>query len=314
VSFQSLSAASALLALGLLPLVGCTADNPDFHRGRVEAGTGAGGVGGTGAQAGSAPGGAGGGAGQAGAAAGGAGGGAGQAGAAPAGAGGGGGGGAGQAGSGGDAPAVDEASSAPEAAGGSEAGAVDVATGSDVAPPDVAVPADAAAGMDVAVAPDAPVPDVAAADLPAADLASALTNGLRAEYFAGMDFQTPLFQSTDSQINFNWMHGSPDPRVPVDAFSVRWTGRIQPRHSELYTLSIVSDDGARLAINGQYVIDKWVSQSSVENVVQIQLEAGRLYDLKVEYFDRVLTALVRFYWTSASQPKEIVPYSRLFTP
>jgi hypothetical protein len=163
------------------------------------------------------------------------------------------------------------------------------------------VPADTALPVDATAAPD-----------DASDVAS-MVNGLRGIYYAGPDHDMPLVERTDPTINFSWVHASPDPLLPVDDFSVRWFARIQPRYSERYTLSIVSDDGARLMINGQYLFDRWVTQSSVENSGQIDLVAGQLYDIQIDYFDRQLTALVRFYWSSLSQAKEIVPQSRLFT-
>ncbi len=113
-----------------------------------------------------------------------------------------------------------------------------------------------------------------------------MVNGLRGIYYSGSDHNTQLVERTDPTINFSWVHASPDPLLPVDDFSVRWFARIQPRYTERYTLSIVSDDGARLMINGQYLFDRWVTQSSVENSGQIDLVAGQLYDIQIDYFDQ----------------------------
>jgi hypothetical protein len=171
------------------------------------------------------------------------------------------------------------------------------------------------AGLPRDTAPDAPLPpDTAPADTLAADTTPAPVNGLRVEYFSDPNLGMKLFESVDSIINYGWVHDSPDDRVPNDDFSVRWTGRIRPRYSERYTFYIVSDDGARLVINGQTLIEKWESQSSVENSGQITLQAGTLYDLTVEYFDQALTATVRFSWSSSTQGKQIVPASQLFMP
>ena len=44
------------------------------------------------------------------------------------------------------------------------------------------------------------------------------------EYFSNIDFQgTPVLVRNDPAINFNWGSGSPDPLVPADNFSARWT-------------------------------------------------------------------------------------------
>ena len=145
------------------------------------------------------------------------------------------------------------------------------------------------------------------------DAMSPQVNGLRGEYFGDMILQRSLFTRIDQQVNFGWVHASPDPRVPVDEFSVRWTGELSPRYSALYTLYVTADDGCRLWLNGTPLLDKWSGVSGQEQRVQIQLVAGQRYPIQIEYFDRVLTATMRFSWSSPSEPKEPVPYSRLFT-
>ena len=64
----------------------------------------------------------------------------------------------------------------------------------------------------------------------------------------------------DSTINFNWNSASPDPRLATSNYSVRWSGKITPRYSETYTFSAVTDDGVRLWVNGQQLINQWVDQ------------------------------------------------------
>lgn len=147
-------------------------------------------------------------------------------------------------------------------------------------------------------------------DLPP-DLAPA-PNGLRGEYFAGDNHETFLLERVDATINFNWGHDPPDPAVPAEHFSVRWTGKIQPRYTETYTFHLAVDDGARLIINGAFLIDNW-SKPGGELTADIPMVANRLYDIRVEYFDKVLTAVCRLSWSSPTQAKEIVPFSRLYT-
>lgn len=56
---------------------------------------------------------------------------------------------------------------------------------------------------------------------------------------------TPLTRP-DDVVNFDWGFGSPHPAIPVNDFSVRWRGEIQPRYSEPCTFYVSSDDGVRL--------------------------------------------------------------------
>jgi len=59
---------------------------------------------------------------------------------------------------------------------------------------------------------------------------------VRGDYYRGMNFNNLILTRTDPQINFNWGDpGSPDPAVPVDQFSVRWTGEVEAGFTETYT-------------------------------------------------------------------------------
>ncbi|HEY0710446.1 MAG TPA: PA14 domain-containing protein [Polyangia bacterium] len=166
---------------------------------------------------------------------------------------------------------------------------------------------------DVASTPDATTtPDMASAP----DVSMSATNGLRADYHTGQNFETYVFTRIDQVINFNWTSNGagPDPRVGNDNFSVRWTGYVEPRYTGTYTFSTVTDDGARLWIDGVNYIDKWTTQSGVEHTAVVDLVANRRYAIRMEYFDRAYTGSAQLFWRSALQPKEIVPYTRLWTP
>lgn len=146
------------------------------------------------------------------------------------------------------------------------------------------------------------------------DGAPSQTNGLQADYFNGKTFEQYVFTRIDQTIDFNWKDAAPDPRVPADLFSARWTGWVEPRYSETYTFITTSDDGARLWIDGVALIDSWVDQSQVEHTATVTLVAGRRYAIKMEYYDHAKTAAVHLFWSSPSQAREVVPYTRLWTP
>jgi len=50
---------------------------------------------------------------------------------------------------------------------------------------------------------------------------------------------------------------SPDPRLELTDYSIRWTGKLLPPLTQKYYLSITSDDGSRLYLNGKKVVDNW---------------------------------------------------------
>ncbi|TRX21666.1 T9SS type A sorting domain-containing protein [Flavobacterium franklandianum] len=136
--------------------------------------------------------------------------------------------------------------------------------------------------------------------------------GLYGNYFNGMNFGTPVFSRKDATINFNWGDGSPNIAVNTDRFSARWTGQIQPKYTGEYTFFVNSDNGRRLWINNQLVIDAWIGDWGVEYSGKITLEAGKRYDIKLEYFEEVGGADCKLEWSHSSQFREVIPASQLY--
>jgi hypothetical protein len=100
-----------------------------------------------------------------------------------------------------------------------------------------------------------------------------------------------------------------------DDVTTRWTGRIEPRYSETYTFSMIGDNGFRLWIDNQLIIDHWVDDWDIEITgTPITLEAGRKYDFKVEHFENWGGSNLRLRWESPSQEKEIVPPDAFYLP
>ena len=136
--------------------------------------------------------------------------------------------------------------------------------------------------------------------------------GLEGVYFDNMDLSNPKLTRIDPSIDFDWGYGSPDPAIGPDTFSVRWTGQIEPLYTETYTFYAVTDDGFRLWIEDQLVIDSWRDQAPTERSGTIALTAGVKYDIKIEYYENLIGAVARLLWSSPQQPKEVVPVDRFF--
>ncbi|OKH41671.1 hypothetical protein FACHB389_04025 [Nostoc calcicola FACHB-389] len=139
-------------------------------------------------------------------------------------------------------------------------------------------------------------------------------NGLKAEYYDNIDFTNLKVTRTDAKVDFIWGAGSPDPSIGADTFSARWTGQVEAKYSETYNFYTNSDDGVRLWVNNQLLVDKFVNQSATENTGSIALVAGQKYDIKLEYYDNAYSAVSQLSWSSASQAKEIIPQSQLYSP
>ena len=102
-------------------------------------------------------------------------------------------------------------------------------------------------------------PSIAKAVIPSSVMTSVST-GLTGTYFTGTALTAPpTMLRLDRTLNFDWGSGSPDSRVPVDNFAVRWTGKIKPTASASYTFYTDTAGGVRLWVNGQLLVDNWTS-------------------------------------------------------
>ena len=91
---------------------------------------------------------------------------------------------------------------------------------------------------------------------------------------------------------------APREKFNNDNFSVRWTFDLIPNKSGDYILDILSDDGVRLYFNNQLVINDWTNHATKTNSYKTFLEAGKRYKFKLEYYENLGSANVKFAWHS----------------
>lgn len=144
------------------------------------------------------------------------------------------------------------------------------------------------------------------------DAIRAAGTGLLGEYFDGLNFTNRFINRVDATVDFDWATGSPANGMGAETFSVRWTGRIEPRFSQVYTFQTRSDDGVRLWVNNQLIIDQWNDHAPTIHTGTIALQAGILYDLRLEYYENSGGAVMQLSWQSASQALQIIPRSQLY--
>ena len=134
------------------------------------------------------------------------------------------------------------------------------------------------------------------------DVSGKSESGLLGEYYPNRQFKNkPVLSQTDQHINFDWGTSSPM-GLPADNFSVRWTGSITPTASGAYTLAGQSDDGIRVILDGKPLVEEWNDHRLKMIKVTRNLEAGRKYALKVEYYEKKGEASVQFGWWPAVDP------------
>jgi len=140
-------------------------------------------------------------------------------------------------------------------------------------------------------------------------------NSLSAEYYNNPNLAgTPALTRHDNNVDFNWRGGSPASVIGKDSFSVRWQGKIKPKYSEKYTFYASSDDGVRVWVGNKLLIDSWNKQSGITHKGTLTMNAGTLYNIKVEYFENHGDASIRLRWMSPHQKEAIIPQNALFSP
>lgn len=107
------------------------------------------------------------------------------------------------------------------------------------------------------------------------------SNGLKGDYYEGVDFERFVTSRRDATIDFT--AGQRPAGIPYEEFSVRWTGWLRPPYTGRYVLHVVVDDGMRLWLDGHLLLNEWRGQPMSEYDVPVTLQAGQAYTLRVDY-------------------------------
>jgi len=141
------------------------------------------------------------------------------------------------------------------------------------------------------------------------------TTNNNSPYFTG----TPTISRIDPTVDFNnavavWPGAPITSGTSSNYFSSRWTGEILPEFSQYYTLYTNVNDGGRLWVDGQLIIDNWppATVAITEKSAVIQLEAGKRHPIVFEHFNNTGSYIAVLSWASSSQTKQVIPQARLF--
>jgi len=121
--------------------------------------------------------------------------------------------------------------------------------------------------------------------------------GLKAEYFSGRDMSgKPDLVRTDALIDFLWTLYAPDARLNRDFYAARWTGTLTAPRTGNYKIGLTGNDGYRLYINDQLVVDQWQKLSYHTTLKNYNFEAGKKYHIKVEFYETNGNGTIRLVW------------------
>lgn len=137
--------------------------------------------------------------------------------------------------------------------------------------------------------------------------------GFTAEFFNNKTLTgAPILTRTDSAVNFDWAGGSPDPAVPNDNFSARWT-KAEIFEAGNYEFTVTGDDGIRLLVDGEVVIDKFVDQAPTAHKVVKAMTAGT-HNVVLEYYEATggAVAQLSYVQTTTAPPPPAGSYQAEF--
>ncbi len=143
----------------------------------------------------------------------------------------------------------------------------------------------------------------------AGDAEVPLEHGLRGDYFAR--YRDLVLEQVEPNIDHVWADQAPAPEVPADFFSARWTGFLDVPAAGDYTFWVSTDDGMRVWVDDQLVIDAWSWQRPTRYEGAITLSAGRVA-FRVDYMERDLTAEARVGWRADGLDEAVIPTEALW--
>lgn len=138
-----------------------------------------------------------------------------------------------------------------------------------------------------------------------ADFLSLSGDGLKATYFENETMAEPSRESrVDPNLDFRWdgRHG----------FSVVWTGKVLADKTQRYQFHLRAGGDVKFKVGGE-IIDRREDIAPAEYTVAVEMEAGKLYDLELKYFNHAAPALIELRWSGPATPAEIVPSYRLYS-
>ncbi len=149
-------------------------------------------------------------------------------------------------------------------------------------------------------------------------------SGLLAVYYDGTHQFDDVIATVENDVpDYDWGDGAPLPEVPVDHFTVSWTGQVKAEPGGLWSFCTWSDDGARLYVDGNQAINDWSDHGAQYRCGQAELPDCEQVDIRLDYYENGGQARIKLYWAppgSAFNPApsslggeyEIIPADHLY--
>ncbi|MEQ8705925.1 MAG: glycoside hydrolase family 3 C-terminal domain-containing protein [Phaeodactylibacter sp.] len=123
-----------------------------------------------------------------------------------------------------------------------------------------------------------------------------LNGPVQAAYFDNENLEgQPKIVRSENRIEHDWKNARPK-GIPASNFSVRWSGSFNSPVSGPVRFGVTMDDGARLYLDGQLIIDEWKGGGRRMKEAVVELEQGKTYPFTLEYFDGGFSSYVQLGW------------------
>lgn len=132
--------------------------------------------------------------------------------------------------------------------------------------------------------------------------------GLRVTHFRGAHFDVPIAERNELQVLADYRKKRQLPgRVPRDGFSARWNGFLLVPESAEYQFFAQSDDGLRITIDGERIVDNWQDNDWLTSGrhAQVHLEKGQ-HTIRIEFYSEGPGGALRVKWTGGPIPRNTV--------
>ena len=138
--------------------------------------------------------------------------------------------------------------------------------------------------------------------------------GVKAQYFSGIDVSgAPVVSRIEGTIDHAWASAEVIPGAS-DNLSARWTANLEAPFTETCRLITTSDDGVRLWFDGRLVIDNWTDHGAADDSADVDLVAGQIYSVRMEWYESGGDAVAQLSWESPSLPRQIIGQGWLQLP
>ncbi|MGI6243217.1 MAG: glycoside hydrolase family 3 C-terminal domain-containing protein [Prevotella sp.] len=110
-------------------------------------------------------------------------------------------------------------------------------------------------------------------------------HGIKATYYEDKDLTGKAYTTrTEKTVHSPWIKNPIKGLNPDNPFSARYETYVKVNQSGKYFISMSGDDGFRMTFDGRQIVDDWNEGTARIHTVELNLEAGHVYPVKMEYF------------------------------